>query len=92
MSETLPVLGVVGLGAMGLPITRRLLEVGAETHVADASASALAEAGRAGAVTHGSAREVADHAEVVLTSLPDGAAVLSVVEALAGGSRRRAVI
>ena len=92
MSETLPVLGVVGLGAMGLPITRRLLEAGAEVHAADASTSALAEAGHAGALIHDSPREVADHAEVVLTSLPDGAAVLSVVEALARGSRRRAVI
>jgi len=82
-------LGFVGLGRMGGPMSRRLIDAGYELTVYDPSAAALQEVVAHGAKAAGSAREVADAAAVVLTSLPTPDVVELVAlgpDGLAGGS------
>lgn len=64
------VLGFVGLGRMGGPMSGRLIDAGYELTVYDTSGPALDEAVARGARRAGSPREVADSAAIVLTSLP----------------------
>jgi 3-hydroxyisobutyrate dehydrogenase-like beta-hydroxyacid dehydrogenase len=77
-------IGFVGLGAMGAPISRALVEAGHELAVFDLNPSAPE-----GAVVCTSAREVADRAELVFASLPTPVAVRAVLsELLDGGAMR----
>ncbi len=81
--------GFVGLGAVGGPMARRLVESGHHLSVYDVAplaASALAEAG---AEVCESARGVADAAELVLVSLPSPEVVSEVARQLVGGSALR---
>ena len=87
MAETI---GFIGLGVMGAPMARNLLDAGHSLVVHNRSpqpAEALAEAG---ADTASGPREVAERADVVITMLPDSPAVEDVVlgedGALAGAS------
>jgi len=64
-----PPLGFVGLGAIGTPLARALLESGHRLVVYDVEVS-RAESVGSGAQVAGSPREVADRAEVVFVSLP----------------------
>lgn len=73
-------LGMIGLGAMGLPMARRLLEAGHELEVFDLAPKAVEEARQAGARVCQSAGEVAQKAHVVLCSLPNAAIVQGVLE------------
>jgi 2-hydroxy-3-oxopropionate reductase len=76
MSETI---GFIGLGVMGDPMARNLLEADHQLVVHNRSpepAEALAEAG---AEVASSPREVAERADVVITMLPDSPAVEEVV-------------
>jgi 3-hydroxyisobutyrate dehydrogenase-like beta-hydroxyacid dehydrogenase len=87
VSGELP-LGFVGLGAMGTPLARALLEAGHRLAVYDVDA-AKAESLGSDAHLAGSAREVADRAEVVFVSLPTPDVVREVAvgpDGLAGGS------
>lgn len=88
-------LGVVGLGRMGSRMATRLVDAGHDLVVHDVDAEAVTELTDLGATAAASAREVADRAEVVLTSLPNPAIVLDVVlgpDGLAqGGAVRRVV-
>ncbi len=68
---TTDVLGFVGVGKMGGPMTARLLNAGHKVCVFDASSEALAAAEKIGAQTAASAAEVASVAETVFLSLPD---------------------
>jgi 2-hydroxy-3-oxopropionate reductase len=63
-------LGFVGVGVMGRPMARRLIEHGHSLVIYDRDEQALAELSAIGAQMAGSAREVADSAHVVFTSLP----------------------
>jgi 2-hydroxy-3-oxopropionate reductase len=63
-------LGFVGVGVMGRPMARRLIEHGHSLVIYDRDERALAELSAIGAQVASSAREVADSAQVVFTSLP----------------------
>ena len=69
--------GVIGLGKMGLPIARNLMEHGFA--VIGYRRSGSAELAEAGGSTAGSAAEVAEQADVLLSIVPDTAAVADVV-------------
>jgi 3-hydroxyisobutyrate dehydrogenase-like beta-hydroxyacid dehydrogenase len=75
MSATL---GFVGLGAMGAPMVRRLLEAGHRVLAHDLNGAALAAAVSRGAEARGGAAAVAAEAETVLVSLPTPDAVRQV--------------
>jgi 2-hydroxy-3-oxopropionate reductase len=85
--------GVIGLGAMGRPIAERLALSGLPLVVirdlADGSLTALAAAGARRA---GSIAELAAEVDVVVLSLPDGAVVESVTDAIATGGRPGLVV
>ncbi len=72
--------GFIGLGHMGAAMAHRLLQAGFPLVVHDLSPAACAPLAAAGAQVAGSAREVADAAEVVFLCLPSAAASRSVVE------------
>lgn len=90
-----PILGFVGLGRMGTPMSSRLREAGYEIVVNDTSAEAKAAAEAKGARTAASPREVADAADIVLTSLPTPSIVKAVAlgeDGIARGSRARIML
>jgi L-threonate 2-dehydrogenase len=74
--------GIVGLGRMGLPLAIRLLEKGftVNGYRRHAMADFVARGGHALA----SAREVAQQSDIVLTCLPNDAALLEVVDGAEG--------
>lgn len=59
-------IAVVGLGAMGLPVSRRLLSAGFEVRGFDRSGDAMARFGRAGGIAHTSAAAAARGAAALL--------------------------
>ncbi len=90
-----PVLGFVGLGRMGAPMSKRLLAAGYEVVVADTSAEAVRTVTDAGGVAADSPRAVADKADIVLTSLPTPAIVKAVAlgeDGIIAGSRARIML
>ena len=78
MTDTSIKVGVIGLGKMGKPITRNLLKAGFAVTVHNRSAASTAEMVAAGAVDGGTPRGVAEASDVIITSLPDPAAVRAV--------------
>jgi|SRR5665811_191692 len=72
-------IGIIGLGTMGMPMTRALVVAGHRVIAYDVSASALERAANAGAETVTSSEEVGATAQVVLLSLPTPAHVEAVV-------------
>ncbi len=81
--------GFIGLGNMGLPMARRLLEAGHPLSVYDTRPEVLDSAAGLGAAPAASPTEVAERAETVLASLPSLQAAAEVAAAVAGGSRVR---
>lgn len=78
--RALPVVGFIGLGNMGQPMSRKLLEAGYQVRgfdLAEAAREKFAAAG-AGAVPVESAAEAAAGAAVVILMLPDSGVVESV--------------
>lgn len=73
--------GFIGLGNMGAPMARRLIDAGHKLVVTDAREEALREFEALGARAVSSVREVADAAETVMASLPTP----PIVEAVATG-------
>jgi 3-hydroxyisobutyrate dehydrogenase-like beta-hydroxyacid dehydrogenase len=73
-------LGFIGLGAMGAPIARRLLDRHGQLAVFDTRAEAMRPLAEAGAVACGSPAEVADVAGTVFMSLPDPEVIPLVVD------------
>ena len=71
--------GFIGLGVMGAPMARNLLEAGHEVVVHSRSRGPVDELAAAGAAPASSPREVAERADVVITMLPDSPAVEAVV-------------
>jgi 3-hydroxyisobutyrate dehydrogenase len=75
-------LGFVGLGAMGLPMTRHLLEAGHQVTVSSRSPGPIAEAVSLGAVEGASPAEVARAGDVVILCVPSSPQVAAVVDAM----------
>lgn len=63
-------IGFIGLGRMGGPMSTRLLKAGYQVVVHDVSQQAIERLVGEGAEAAGSPREVAEHSDIVLTSLP----------------------
>jgi 3-hydroxyisobutyrate dehydrogenase-like beta-hydroxyacid dehydrogenase len=82
--------GFIGLGNMGFPMARRLIQRGNGIVAFDTSSAALERVAALGAQTAASCRDVADRCETVMASLPTPAASLEVATGPAGvlaGSR-----
>ncbi len=79
-------LGFIGLGAMGLPMTRHLLEAGHHVAVASRSRGPVERAVGLGAVDAGSAAEVASASEMVILCVPSSPQVIEVVGRPAAGT------
>ena len=90
MTQTI---GFVGLGRMGGPMSRRLIDAGSSLSVFDASADAVAAVKQAGAAAAASAEDVGNSADVVFVSLPTPDIVENVVlNGVGRGSRVKTVI
>jgi len=77
-------IGFIGLGAMGLPMTRHLLGAGHALTVASRSRGPIDEAVAAGALEAPSVAEVAVGADVVFLCVPNSPEVVEVVDAMLG--------
>ena len=75
-------LGFVGLGAMGLPMTRHLLEAGHQVTVASRSPGPVARAVSLGAVEGTSPAGVAAVADVIILCVPSSPQVIEVVRGM----------
>ena len=71
--------GFIGLGIMGKPMAKNLMEAGYELAVFNRSPEKAEELGKRGASVASSPAEVAEKSEVVITMLPDSPDVRSVV-------------
>ena len=71
--------GFIGLGLMGRPMTRRLMDAGYPAAVANRSRPAVEALAAEGAIACDSPAEVADRSGVVFTMLPDAPQVEEVV-------------
>lgn len=87
MSETPKVLGFLGLGDMGGPMAANLMKAGLPLHVFDIAGTAA----RApeGAVAEESVAAVAQAADTIFLSLPDGPVVEALAHELAALTERR---
>ena len=77
-------IGFIGLGNMGFPMVRRLLEAGHRVVVFDTRKEPVEKAVQLGAEAAQSVREVADRAETVMASLPTPDIVLAVATGKGG--------
>lgn len=84
--------GLIGLGIMGSAIAANLLKKSAEVVGYDIDARRMAALVAAGGVAAGSASEVADRAEMILTSLPSAAALAATIESVLRKPRPALVI
>jgi len=75
-------IGFVGLGAMGLPMTRNLLGAGHEVTVASRSRPPVDVAVSLGATDAGTLADVAATSEVVILCVPNSPEVVDVIDAL----------
>ena len=83
-------IGFIGLGNMGFPMARRLIEESHDVIAFDTRSEALERVVALGAQAASSVKEVADRAETVMASLPSPAASLEVATGAGGvveGSR-----
>jgi 2-hydroxy-3-oxopropionate reductase len=90
MSEQ-KLIGFIGVGVMGRPMARRLIEHGHQLIIFDRDEQALAELAGIGARVAGSTLEVVDNAQVVFTSLPTPAVFKEVALGVGGIVEGRAV-
>ena len=79
MTATKPRLGYIGLGLMGAPMTRRLLDAGFKVAVWNRSADKMKPLVEKGAVATTSPRGVAEAADIVMMCLTAAPAVLPTV-------------
>ncbi len=75
-------IGFVGLGAMGLPMTRHLVEAGHDVTVASRSREPIARAVDFGATEGDGPRGVAEASEIVILCVPSSPDVVEVVDAM----------
>jgi 3-hydroxyisobutyrate dehydrogenase-like beta-hydroxyacid dehydrogenase len=80
-------LGFVGLGKMGRPMTQKLLAAGHTVYVFNRSRPAIEALAAEGAKPAGSAAEVAQRAEIIMTALPTPESVQSVFAEVASQAR-----
>lgn len=85
-------LGFVGLGAMGLPMTRNLLEAGHQVSVASRSRGPVEAAVALGALDAGSPAGVAAASELVVMCVPDSPDVVAVVDAMVEALRPGTIV
>lgn len=88
-------LGFVGLGRMGGPMARRLLDAGHQLTIFDTSETAVEPLLARGAQRAATPRAVADAAEIVMTSLPTPDIVHQVAlgdQGLKGGARIKTMV
>src|SRR5436190_12193787 len=76
--DTVMEIGFIGLGNMGYPMARRLVEAGHKLIVYDTNGQMVSRLTNIGAVAATSAKDVADRVETVMASLPTPDIVLSV--------------
>ncbi|MDK2897477.1 MAG: 2-hydroxy-3-oxopropionate reductase [Candidatus Atribacteria bacterium] len=74
-----PVVGFIGLGIMGKPMSRNLLRAGYPLVVYTRTRSKLEEMAKEGAEIANSSQEVAEKSEIVITMLPDSPQVEEVI-------------
>jgi 3-hydroxyisobutyrate dehydrogenase len=72
-------IGFIGLGNMGLPMASNLVKAGHEVLGYDASADILQNAKEVGIITCATATDAASEAEILVTMLPNGEILLSVL-------------
>src|SRR3954465_1181833 len=77
-------IGFIGLGKMGFPMARRLIEAGHKLTVFDTQKAAVDKLVALGATSGSSPKDVADRAETVLASLPSLQASLEVATGAGG--------
>src|SRR3954470_17189369 len=77
-------LGFIGVGKIGLPMAKRLIDAGYGLHAFDTNEQALDAVVAAGAHAEASAADVASVAETVLVSLPTPDVVRQVVSGANG--------
>src|SRR5258707_3692750 len=77
-------IGFIGLGKMGYPMARRLIEAGHQLTVFDTSKEALDRLVALGAQAASSPKDIADRCESVLASLPSLQASLDVATGAGG--------
>ena len=77
-------LGFIGLGAMGLPMARNMVEAGHRVAVASRSRPPVDAALDFGAVDGGSPAEVAAQSELVVLCVPNSPDVVSVLDSMVG--------
>lgn len=80
-------IGFIGLGHMGFPMARRLLEAGHDVVAYDTRAEAVDRLVALGARAAASPPQVATRAETVLASLPSPQVALEVAAGVAAGDR-----
>ena len=85
-------LGFIGLGAMGLPMTRHLLGAGHRVTVASRSRGPVDAAIECGAFDGGTPAGVASASDVVILCVPDSPDVVQVIGDLLDGLRPGAVV
>jgi 3-hydroxyisobutyrate dehydrogenase len=78
-------LGFIGLGAMGLPMTRHLLEAGHRVTVSSQSPGPVERAVSFGAIDGGDPAHVAEAAEVIILCVPSSPQVAEVVDVMLPG-------
>jgi 2-hydroxy-3-oxopropionate reductase len=74
-----PVLGFIGLGIMGKPMVRNLVNAGYTVHVYSITATDVDDAVTGGATGQKSALDVAKHADITFTMVPDTPQVREVI-------------
>ena len=72
-------IGFIGLGIMGKPMSKNLLKAGYDVTVNDLNTNSVAEVAALGAKTAGSAKEIAEQCDVIITMLPNSPQVKTVV-------------
>jgi 3-hydroxyisobutyrate dehydrogenase-like beta-hydroxyacid dehydrogenase len=90
--NTVPPVGVIGVGLLGSALTERLLASGHPVVAFDVSSDRMREVSHAGAATVASATDVFQQCATVFLSLPDSQVVARVLRDSAGGFRDRLVI
>jgi 3-hydroxyisobutyrate dehydrogenase len=85
-------IGFVGLGAMGLPMTRNLLQAAHEVTVASRSRGPIDAALSFGATAAGTLTDLAGSSEVIIICVPNSPEVVEVVDGLVPALRPGAVL
>ncbi len=95
MADAKEKIGFVGLGMMGLPMSRNLIEDGYPVTVFDLDANVVEMAKTNGATSTGSAAEVAEVSDIIITMVPDShhvEAVIAGVRGIAEGAKPGSVV